>query len=36
MNYHLSNLAHNKARQAGITREVSEIAGGIEAMAQTN
>ena len=25
--------AFNKARQAGITREVSEIIGGIEAMA---
>lgn len=28
------NLVYNKARQAAITREVSEITGGIEAMAQ--
>ncbi len=28
------NLVFNKARQAAITREVSEITGGIEAMAQ--
>lgn len=28
------NLMYNKARQAAITREVSEITGGIEAMAQ--
>ena len=28
------NLKYNKARQAAITREVSEITGGIEAMAQ--
>ena len=30
----LLNLKYNKARQAAITREVSEITGGIEAMAQ--
>ena len=27
-------LKYNKARQAAITREVSEITGGMEAMAQ--
>jgi F-type H+-transporting ATPase subunit gamma len=31
---HLLTLAYNKARQAVITREVSEITGGIEAMKQ--
>jgi F-type H+-transporting ATPase subunit gamma len=30
------NLKFNKARQAAITREVSEITGGIEAMAQAS
>jgi F-type H+-transporting ATPase subunit gamma len=30
------NLVYNKARQAAITREVSEITGGIEAMAQAH
>ncbi len=31
---HMLTLAYNKARQAVITREVSEITGGIEAMKQ--
>ncbi|MEI6864284.1 MAG: F0F1 ATP synthase subunit gamma, partial [Candidatus Adlerbacteria bacterium] len=31
---HELTLEFNKARQAAITREVSEIIGGMEAMAQ--
>ncbi len=29
-------LSYNKARQAGITRELNEIVGGVEALAQSN
>ena len=28
-------LSYNKARQAGITRELNEIVGGVEALAQS-